>query len=198
RFQLEPPALLLLLDCSESLNTVAPGASSSALEQARCASALLAMTLHGATQDWAIHGFSSNGRDDVGYFRYKDFDEPYDERVRSRLAGIRAGLSTRLGTALRHAGYALNARHARRKLLLVVSDGEPSDVDVHDSKYLLFDAKKATQRNRELGVASYCLGLDSAAESSLRCIFGSGNYVLTDRLEQLPEVLGRLYLRLAG
>ena len=53
---------------------------------------------------------------------------------------------------------------------------------------------------RELGVASFCLGLDSAAESSLRCIFGNGNYVLTDRpnaLEQLPESLGRLYLRLA-
>ncbi|MEO6601032.1 MAG: nitric oxide reductase activation protein NorD [Polyangiaceae bacterium] len=198
RFRLEPPAVLLLLDCSASLNTIPPGASSSALEQARCASALLAMTLQGATRDWAIHGFSSNGRDDVGYFRYKDFDEPCDERVRARLAGMRAGLSTRLGTALRHAGHALNARHARRKLLLVVSDGEPSDVDVHDSKYLLFDAKQATQSNRELGVASYCLGLDSTAESSLRCIFGRGNYVLTDRLDQLPEVLGRLYLRLAG
>jgi nitric oxide reductase NorD protein len=200
RFQLEPPALLLLLDCSESLNTVPPGASSSVLEHARCASALLAMTLQGATRDWAIHGFSSNGRDDVGYFRFKDFDEPYDECVRARLAGMRAGLSTRLGAALRHAGQALNARHAQRKLLLVVSDGEPSDVDIHDSKYLLFDAKRATQRNSELGVASFCLGLDSAAESSLRCIFGNGNYVLTDRpnaLEQLPEVLGRLYLRLA-
>jgi nitric oxide reductase NorD protein len=197
RFQPEPPALLLLLDCSESLNAVPTGASSSVLEHARCASALLAATLHGATRDWAIHGFSSNGRNDVGYFRYKDFDEPYDERVRGRLAGMRAGLSTRLGTALRHAGQALNARHPRRKLLLVVSDGEPSDIDVHDPKYLLFDAKRATQTNRELGVASFCLGLDSAAESSLRCIFGNGNYVLTDHLERLPDVLGRLYLRLA-
>ncbi len=198
RFQPEPPALLLLLDCSESLNTVPPGSSSSVLEHARCASALLASTLEGAARDWAIHGFSSNGRDDVGYFRYKNFHEPYDERVRRRLAGMRAGLSTRLGAALRHAGQALRARQARRKLLLVVTDGEPSDVDVHDSKYLLFDAKKATQTNRDLGITSFCLGLDSGSESSLRCIFGNGNYVLTDHLERLPEVLGRLYLRLAS
>ena len=78
-----------------------------------------------------------------------------------------------------------------------MSDGEPSDVDIHDSKYLLFDAKKAAQTNGKLGVSSFCLGLDSAAESNLRCIFGNGNYLLTDHLEQLPEVLGRLYLRLA-
>ncbi len=197
RFQVEPPALLLLLDCSESLNAVPVGASASILEQARCASALLAETIREATRDFAIHGFSSNGRHDVGYFRFKDFDQPYDEQARARLAGMRAGLSTRLGGALRHAGRALSARAARRKLLLVVSDGEPSDIDVHDPKYLLFDAKRATQENAALGVTSFCLGLDPAAESSLRCIFGSRNYVLTDRPEQLPEALGRLYLRLA-
>lgn len=198
RFQVEPPALLLLLDCSESLNVVPDGASDSILEQARCASALLAESLSETTRDFAIHGFSSNGRHDVGYFRFKDFDQPYDELARARLAGMRAGLSTRLGSALRHAGRALSGRAARRKLLLVVSDGEPSDVDVHDPKYLLFDAQRATQQNAALGVTSFCLGLDSAAESSLRCIFGNGNYVLTDRPEQLPEALGRLYLRLAG
>ena len=198
RFESEPPALLLLLDCSESLNVVPAGGAAPILEQARRASALLAATLPVATPDWAIHGFSSNGRHEVGYSIFKHFDEPYDDRARARLAGMRAGLSTRLGSALRHAGRALTARRARRKLLLVVSDGEPSDVDVYDPKYLLFDAKRATEQNRARGVSSFCLGLDSAAESSLRCIFGIGNYVLTDRLEQLPELLGRLYLRLAG
>ena len=167
------------------------------MEYARCACALLASTVVGATRDFAIHGFSSNGRHDVGYFCFKDFDQPYDERARGRLAGMRAGLSTRLGTALRHAGHALRARRARRHLLLVISDGEPSDIDVHDTQYLLFDAKRATQQNRTHGITSYCLGLDSSRESSLRCIFGIGNYVQTDRLDQLPAVLGRLYLRLA-
>ena len=198
RFQPEPPVLLVLLDCSESLNAVPKGASVSILEQARYASALLAQTMGGTTRHFAIHGFSSNGRHDVGYFRFKDFDQPYDERARARLAGMRAGLSTRLGSALRHAGHALSVRAARRKLLLVVSDGELSDVDVHDPNYLLFDAKRATQENHARGVMSFCLGLDSTAESSVHCIFGSENYVLADRLEQLPELLGRLYLRVAG
>ncbi len=197
-FRCEPPALLVLLDCSESLNAKAAGSPGTVLEHARAASALLAESLAGTTHDWAIHGFSSNGRHDVGYFRFKDFDEPFGASARARLAGMRAGLSTRPGAALRHAGEALCARAARRKLLLVVSDGEPSDVDVHDAQYLAFDAKRATEQNRHRGVASFCLALDSSAERSVRRVFGNKNYVLMDRLEQLPEMLARSYVRLAG
>ncbi|HET7539635.1 MAG TPA: VWA domain-containing protein, partial [Polyangiaceae bacterium] len=147
--------------------------------------------------DLAIHGFSSNGRHDIGYRRFKDFDDPYDERARARLAGMRAELSTRLGAALRHAGRALLTRKARRKLLLVVTDGEPSDIDVHDPKYLLFDAKQATIQNRRAGVTSYCLGLDPKAENSVSRIFGVRNYSLVDRLETLPQRLTDLSLRLS-
>jgi nitric oxide reductase activation protein len=146
----------------------------------------------------AIHGFSSNGRHEVGYYRFKDFEEPYDDHARARLAGMQASLSTRLGTALRHAGQALALRGARRKLLLVVTDGEPSDIDVHDPKYLLFDAKQATLENRRLGVTSFCVGLDPNAEESVTRIFGAANYSLLDQLERLPQRLAQLYLRLSA
>jgi hypothetical protein len=100
RLRVAPPALLILLDLSESLNAVPPGASTALLDLARTASALLAASLGGVVVAWAVHGFSSNGRHDVGYYRFKDFDEPYDELVRARLAGMRAGLSTRRHSAL--------------------------------------------------------------------------------------------------
>ena len=198
RFQLEPPALLLLLDLSESLNASPPGSSATLLELARSASALLATSLSSIAGDLAIHGFSSNGRHDVGYYRFKDFGQPYDELVRARLAGMHAHLSTRLGSALRHAGRALATRNAARKLLLVVTDGEPSDIDIHDPKYLLFDAKQATISNRRLGVTSFCVGLDANAEGSVKPIFGAGNYSLLDRLESLPQKIAQLYLRLSA
>ncbi|HEX3850244.1 MAG TPA: nitric oxide reductase activation protein NorD [Polyangiaceae bacterium] len=198
RFQREPPALLVLIDASESLNFVPRGSTCSALELARRASALLGSTLNAVSRDWAIHGFSSNGRHDVGYFRFKDFAEPYDEHARARLAGMQASLSTRLGTALRHAGQALHARRAARKVLIVITDGEPSDVDVHDPDYLRLDAQRATQENRKFGVTSFCIGLDSRAESRIRCIFGSQHFFIVDRLERLPEQLSRLSLRLSS
>jgi len=198
RFRLEPPALLLLLDLSESLNAATPSTGTSLLQLARSAATLLATSLSTATSDLAIHGFSSNGRHEVGYYRFKDFDDPFDEQARARLTGMRAQLSTRLGTALRHAGRALATRQAPRKLLLVVTDGEPSDIDVHDAKYLLFDAKQATYLNRRLGLLSFCLGLDANAEASVARIFGARNYSLLDEPEKLPERLAEVYLRLSA
>ena len=198
RFHAEPPALLLLLDLSESLNESPAGSTKTLVALARSASGLLATTLTGLSPDFAIHGFSSNGRHDVGYYRFKDFDEPYDGLARARLAGMRAGLSTRLGTALRHAGRALRERPAQRKLLLVVSDGEPSDVDVHDPEYLVRDAQYATVRNRRFGVQSFCVGLDSKAEASVERIFGRRNYLLLEQLDNLPRTVSELYLRLSA
>jgi len=48
---------------------------------------------------FAVVAFCSNGRDDVGLFPVKDFSERYDQPARARLAGLRAGLSTRMGGA---------------------------------------------------------------------------------------------------
>jgi nitric oxide reductase activation protein len=187
----------LLLDLSESLNALAPNAGTSLLKLAQSAATLFATSLADVTSDLAIHGFCSNGRHDVGYYRFKDFDDPYDERAHARLAGMRAQLSTRLGAALRHAGRALASRKAQRRLLLVVTDGEPSDIDVHDPNYLLFDAKRATLQNQKLGVLSFCIGLDARAGASVARIFGAGRYSLIHQLEHLPQRLAEVCLRLS-
>lgn len=203
RFQREPPLLLLLLDLSQSLNATPDGCPASLLDLARAASLLLAASLEPAAEGaptargLAIHGFSSNGRHDVAYHRFKEFDERYSEAIAARLAGMRASRSTRLGAALRHAGAILQARRAARKILLVISDGEPSDVDVHDDRYLLWDAWHATEHNRKRGIQSFCLGLEPRAEASVQRIFGPKNYLLLRRTARLPDELGRLYLRLA-
>ncbi len=198
RVQQEPPVLLLLIDLSESLNRAARAHGTTLLELARNASVLLAGSLPSAAPDLAIHGFSSNGRHDVGYYRFKDFGEPYDALVHSRLAGMKASFSTRFGPALRHAGRVLHQRSARRKLLLLVTDGEPSDVDVYDPNYLVLDAKRATNQNRARGVQSFCIGLDSSAETSVTRIFGTGNWVMLEHLRRLPECLCEVYLRLSA
>jgi len=198
RFRHAPAALLVLIDSSESLTSIPSGSVESALEIARRASALLASTLEGLGLDWAIHAFNSNGRHDIRYFRLKDFDEPYGELARARLAGMQASSSTRLGIALRHAGKALRARRATRKVLLVVTDGEPSDIDVHDPDYLMFDALYATRQNRSRGVVTFCIGLGAREKKRIQRMFGSRHYFLIDRVERLPEHLGRFSLRLTG
>ncbi len=189
-------AVLLLLDLSESTNEQAPGTGTTVLDLSREATALMADAMDRLGDAYAIHGFDSNGRHDVEYFRFKDFDEPSDHRVRARLAGMRGKLSTRMGTALRHAGSFLRARRVSHKLILLVTDGEPHDIDVHDKQYLVFDAKRAVEAQRRCGVATFCLSLDRNADEYVSRIFGPRGYQVLDQLPRLPEKLPSLYLRL--
>lgn len=188
-------SVLVLLDLSQSANDVVTNAGTTVLNLAREATVLLADAMARVGDSFAIHGFSSNGRHDVGYYRFKDFDRPYGKLSKARLAGMTGQLSTRMGTALRHAGAFLRDRRAHKKLILLVTDGEPSDIDVHDSQYLMFDAKKAVEENSRHGIYTYCMSLDPKADRYVSRIFGLRNYMVLDQLRRLPEKLPMLYMR---
>ena len=130
------------------------------------------------------------------YFRFKDFEQRLDADVKSRLAGMKGGLSTRMGAAMRHAGHHLAQRSERHKLLLIVTDGEPADIDERDPQYLRMDAKKATVELQQKGIMSYCLTLDPEADRYVARIFGSNNYTIIDQVERLPEKLPSLFANL--
>ena len=191
-------AVLLLIDLSQSTGDTVRGTQQTVLELAREASALLAQAMGRIGDPFAIHGFSSDGRHDVRYQRFKDFDAPYDEPAKARLAGMSSGLSTRMGAALRHAGSVLQRCRQSRKLLLVLTDGEPADIDVRDPQYLRHDARKAVESLARSGITSYCLTLDPRADEYVSRIFGARRYRVLDRVERLPEQLPALYLGLTG
>lgn len=189
-------AVSLLLDVSESSRDRVKGVHRSVLSLERDAAILLAHAMIEQGDPFAIRAFCSNGREEVRFLRIKDFGEPYGEGAKRRLAGIEAGFSTRIGAALRHAGVELSAQLNHRRLLLVITDGEPSDIDVTDRKYLVEDARKAVAWLSHLGVDVFCVGLDSGGDSYLHRIFGHRNVLLIDRLERLPEQLTAIYFRL--
>lgn len=166
------------------------------LELTREASALVATAISGIGDPFAIHGFSSDGRHDVQYFRFKDFDQRFDGDSKSRLAGMKGGLSTRMGAAMRHAERHLLQRSEKHKLLLIVTDGEPADIDERDPQYLRMDAKKAAEELRAHGVMSYCLTLDPEADRYVERIFGANNYTIIDHVQRLPEKLPALFASL--
>ena len=146
----------------------------------------------------AVLCFDSSGREDVGYYRFKDFDEPYAEGARARLAAMTGQRSTRMGAALRHAGHLLSQRRTARKLIVLVTDGAPHDIDVHDRWYLALDAKRAVDEQRRAGIATFCVSLDPGADAYVTRIFGAGNYLVLDHLRRLPEKLALVYLRWAA
>jgi Mg-chelatase subunit ChlD len=191
-------AVLLLIDLSQSTDEKVRGSDQSVLELAREASALLADAMQRISDPFAIHGFSSDGRHDVRYLRFKDFDTPYGDHAKARLAAMVSGRSTRMGAAIRHAGSILQRCPQSRRLLLVLTDGEPADVDVRDPQYLRYDARKAVEELARRGITSYCLSLDPNADQYVARIFGARNYRVLDRVERLPEQLPALYVGLTG
>ncbi len=186
-------SVMVLLDLSESTNEKVSGQEYSVLELQRQATVLLADAINRIGDPFAIHGFCSDGRHNVEYFRYKDFDQPYNDVPKSRLAGMSGQHSTRMGAAIRHAGHYLKLQKTSKKLLLVITDGEPADIDVRDPQYLRYDTKKAVEEMARSGVTAFCMTLDPRADQYVSRIFGAKNYMVVDHVERLPEKLPLLY-----
>lgn len=191
-------AVLLLLDLSESTNETLPGSDRPIIQLAREACTLLAWAIDGIGDPFAIHGFASDGRHDVQYYRFKDFDQPFDDQAKSRLAGMKGGLSTRMGAAMRHASHHLRHQPQQKKLLLLVSDGEPADIDERDPQYLRLDTKKAVEELASSGIMTYCLTLDPEADDYVSRIFGPNRYTVVDHVQRLPERLPMLFASLTA
>jgi hypothetical protein len=191
-------AVVVLMDLSESTNESMQGSDKTVLQLTREAATLVSTAINGIGDPFALHGFASDGRHDVQYYRFKDFNQHFDDDVKSRLAGMQGGLSTRMGAALRHAGQHLLKQPERRKLLLVVTDGEPADIDERDPQHLRHDTKKSVEELYSKGVMSYCLTLDPNADNYVKRIFGANNYTVIDNVERLPEQLPVLFASLTA
>lgn len=188
-------AVMLLLDLSESLNAKIESSNQSILELSQEAVALFASSMDTLGDPFAIAGFHSNSRHDVNYLHIKGYSESWNEDVKGRLANLNAKHSTRMGAAMRHAAHYLNGQTADKKLMIVLTDGEPSDIDVSDENVLIQDARQAVIELDHMGIFTYCINLDRNADQYVGNIFGK-QFTVIDHIEKLPEQLPRLFMAL--
>jgi nitric oxide reductase NorD protein len=188
-------AVLLLVDLSASVNDAVAGTDETVLGVSRAAVALLAWAISQLGDQLAIAGFHSNTRHEVRYLHIKGFAETWDDTPKARLAATQGAYSTRMGAALRHAGHLLSGRRADKKLLLVLTDGQPADVDVSDPLHLHADAACAVRELDNLGLHTHCISLDAKADDYVGRIFGT-RWTVIDQVEQLPRRLPELFLTL--
>ncbi len=57
------------------------------------------------------------------------------ETVAARIAGLKPGFFTWLGATIRHASVGLSEQARKRRLLLVITDGKPNDLDHNDGRH---------------------------------------------------------------
>jgi hypothetical protein len=186
-------SVLLLLDLSASLNDIPEGCSQTILQLSQEAVALLGIAIEGLGDPFAIASFSSNTRHEVRYQHIKGFSEHWGDEVKSRLSAMEAGYSTRMGAAVRHAGHYLQHQKSDKKLLLILTDGEPSDIDAEDERILIEDTRQAVKELDQDDIYSYCISLDPQADDYVSTIFGN-RYSVIDKIERLPEKLPELFM----
>jgi nitric oxide reductase NorD protein len=138
---------------------------------------------------YAIFAFSGESADDVSVLPLKGFDERRGLVVERRIAALDADRYTRMGAAIRHVTAALGRQRTTRRLLLVLSDGKPNDVDVYEGRYGVEDTRQAVAEARRQGVTVFCLTVDHEAPRYAGRMFGPAGFAVLRRTEDLPAVL---------
>jgi nitric oxide reductase NorD protein len=159
---------------------------------------LFAEALDATGDRFGIFGFSSRKRDPVRVHTVKDFDERYGGLVRGRIAAIKPGYYTRMGAAVRYATGLLARQPANRRLLLLLTDGKPNDLDKYEGRHGIEDTRQAVAAARRLGLQPFCVTIDARANDYLPHLFGSNGYVVIRNPSELPKRLPMLYAQLTA
>lgn len=150
-----------------------------------------------ATGDrFGLYGFSSLRRDNVRFHMLKDFSERYDGVTRGRIAALKPGYYTRMGAAIRHATTILSEQKAQQRLMLILTDGKPNDLDHYEGRHGIEDTRHAIRQAREQGLQPFCVTVDEKGADYLSHVFGLGRYVIIRKPGELPKQLPRLYAQL--
>jgi len=184
-----------LVDMSYSTGDVLPSGKR-IIDVEREGLVLMAEALESIGDRWAVYGFSTHYRDKVDFFVVRDFDEPMGNEVKMRFESIRPIAQTRLGAAIRHANSLLARQASRIRLLILLSDGRPYDIDYGDADYAIEDTRRALWEGRKKGVSSFCITVDKKSRDYLPYMYGETNYTLIDNIETLPIRLPLIYKRL--
>lgn len=188
-------ATLLLADLSLSTDAYA-NSQAKVIDVIRDALYVFGEALSGTGDPFEILGFSSVRRHHVRIQHLKGFEEPWGDASMARVGAIRPGYYTRMGAALRVATQRLGRRSERQRLLLVLTDGKPNDLDVYEGRYGLEDTRRAVQQAREAGLVPFCVTIDEEAHTYLPMLFGEKGYTRVTRPEELIRRLTQAWVSL--
>jgi Mg-chelatase subunit ChlD len=194
-----PLAVLMLVDASASTaRQGGPSLDGAVLARMRQSAVAAAGALQLLGHRTALWAFSSQGRHRIDMPCLKAWDAPLDAQG---MAHLHSAGSTRLGAALRHA-LQLSAADARRhpgwrRVIVLVTDGELHDIDVHDPAYLPADLRRAGQEAAAMGVAVRSLVFHPGDALTLDAALGRGHSRSLGNPAGLQVPLARLLADLA-
>ena len=159
---------------------------------------LFGEALEAVGDEFAMYGFSSVKRHHVRFTMLKNFAEKYNDDVRGRIQALQPGFYTRMGTAIRQATKVLSAQKNTQKLLLILTDGKPNDIDHYEGRFGIEDSHQAILEAKRLGLRPFCITIDQQADEYLPYLFGSDGFTVILNPTALPTKLPHLYHQLTS
>ena len=187
-------AVTLLVDVSLSTDAWVDGHR--VLDVEKQALLVLAHGLSACGDHHSILTFTSRRRSWVRIETAKAFGEPMSAAVERRIGALKPGYYTRIGAAVRHAAADLAGQPQHKKLLIVLTDGKPNDIDHYEGRFAVEDTRKAVQEARRMGAAVFGVTIDAAAQSYFPTLFGRGGYAIVGNVGRLPTALPAIYRQL--
>ena len=187
-------AVTLLVDVSLSTDAWVDGHR--VLDVEKQALLVLAHGLSACGDHHSILTFTSRRRSWVRIETAKAFGEPMSAAVERRIGALKPGYYTRIGAAVRHAAADLAGQPQHKKLLIVLTDGKPNDIDHYEGRFAVEDTRKAVQEARRMGAAVFGVTIDAAAQSYFPTLFGHGGYAIVGNVGRLPTALPAIYRQL--
>jgi len=185
-------AVLLLVDLSRSTSHGIYNSKATVLDVEKEAIVLFCEALEVVGDAFAIAGFSSTGRLGVDYLRIKDFDENMNDRVKSRINAMAPHRNTRMGAAIRHAYRQLEKTDSKVRLLIILGDGFPNDVD-YKHHYAIEDTRKAIFEGRSKNIFTHAITVHFAGDPKLDDLYGNVHHNVISDVRELPDKLLRIY-----
>ncbi|WP_417427150.1 nitric oxide reductase activation protein NorD [Hoeflea sp.] len=180
-----------LIDTSRSTESAV--GDTCVIDVARDALAALSGGIDAAGDRLGIWGFSSLRRDRVFLTRCKRFDQKMSQAVTDNICALKPGHYTRLGAAIRHVSAQLAEQTAARRLLIVLTDGKPNDLDHYEGHHGIEDSHMAVAEARRMGQMVHGIIIEEDGQDWFARIFGRGGFHLLTRPDRLTRVLPQIY-----
>jgi nitric oxide reductase NorD protein len=188
-------AVLLLVDLSRSTANPVADTHTTVLDVEKEAIVLFCEALSVLGDRFAIDGFSGTGRLGVDYLPIKPFDMDMHETVKGRIGAMAPMRGTRMGAAIRHATQRLAGESARIRLLIVLGDGFPNDLE-YKTTYAVADTRKAVMEARSRSIHVKAITVNLGADPKLDDLYGSRHHTVISDVRELPDRLVKIYSRL--
>jgi len=185
-------AALLLVDLSRSTANTVNNRGMRVIDVEKQAIVLLCEALAVIGDRFAIAGFSGTGPLGVDYYGIKNLKEPFDEQVKGRIGAMAPQRSTRMGAAIRHAMAQLSPVQARVRLIIILGDGFPNDLE-YKGAYAVEDTRRAVMEARAEAIHVKAITVNVADNKQLDRLYGATHHTLIGNIQDLPDRLVRVY-----